>query len=120
MMMVPPESAQTVSKEIYDAQHEHTVHIENKCKEIIQKYSPDDTDISFEMHIGEHSFSPQDDLVAECYKTKADVLVVGSKGISHSLKEKVTDTINRTGAVTDYVVRNAPCDVFVVKVEHEY
>mmetsp|Transcript_65965 Transcript_65965/g.59243 ORF Transcript_65965/g.59243 Transcript_65965/m.59243 type:complete len:193 (-) Transcript_65965:63-641(-) len=120
LMMVQPESAQTISKEIYDAQHEHTMQIESKCKEIIQKHTSDDSDITFEMHIGEHSFSPQDDLVEECYKTKADVLVVGSKGISHSMKEKITDTINRTGAVTDWVVRHAPCDVLVVKVEHEY
>lgn len=119
-MMVSPESAQTVSKEIYDAQHEHTKQIEDKCKEIVQKYTDKDNDITFEMHIGEHSFSPQDDLVEECYKTKADVLCVGSKGISHSLKEKVSDAINRTGAVTDWVVRHAPCDVFVVKTEHEY
>ena len=52
-MMVAVESAQTVSKEIYDAQHAHTAKIENTCKEIVQKYSPNDTDISFEMYIGE-------------------------------------------------------------------
>lgn len=119
-MMVQPTTVQTLSKEIYDAQHEHTTQIENKCKEIIQKHTPKDKDINFEVHVGEHSFSPKDDLVAECYKTKADVLVIGAKGLSHSMKEKLSDTFNRAGSVADFCVHNAPCDVTVVKIPHEY
>jgi len=120
LMMVQPTTVQTLSKELYDAQHEHTVHIETKCKEIMQKYTPKDRDIRFEMHVGEHSFSPKDDLVEECYKTKADVLVIGAKGLSHSLKETISDKWSRAGHVADFCVHHAPCDVMVVKIPHEY
>merc|ERR1712130_660690 len=120
LMMVQPTTIQTISKELYDAQHEHTMEIEAKCKEIMQRFCPKDKDVRFEMHVGEHSFSPKDDLVEECYKTKADVLVLGAKGLAHSLKEKVSDKISRAGAVTDWCVHHAPCDVNIVKVVHEY
>eukprot|EP00485_Elphidium_margaritaceum_P011974 CAMPEP_0202703504 /NCGR_PEP_ID=MMETSP1385-20130828/16350_1 /ASSEMBLY_ACC=CAM_ASM_000861 /TAXON_ID=933848 /ORGANISM="Elphidium margaritaceum" /LENGTH=152 /DNA_ID=CAMNT_0049361373 /DNA_START=91 /DNA_END=547 /DNA_ORIENTATION=- len=102
LMMVQPSTVQPISKELYDAQHEHTVHIETKCKEIVQKYVAKDKDVSFTMHVGEHSFSPRDDLVAECYNTKADVLVVGAKGLTHSLKEKISDTLSGAGNVADW------------------
>mmetsp|Transcript_37437 Transcript_37437/g.59958 ORF Transcript_37437/g.59958 Transcript_37437/m.59958 type:complete len:202 (+) Transcript_37437:20-625(+) len=123
LMMVTPTTVMTVSKELYDAQHEQTKHIEDKCKEIVQQYTPKDRDIKFEMHVGEHSFSPKDDLVAEAYKIKADVMVVGAKGLSHSIREKLADKItgrSGAGSVTNWVLHNAPCDVMVVKIPHEY
>ena len=119
-MMVQETTVKALSKELYDAQHEHTKQIEDQCKEIVRQHTPKDIDLHFEMHIGEHSYSPKDDLVEECYKTKADVLVVGSKGLSHSLKEKVSDKFHRAGHVADYALHHAPCDVMVIKMPHEY
>eukprot|EP01083_Nonionella_stella_P233721 823185_1 len=97
LMMVQPTTIAVVGKEIYDAQREHTTKIEEQCKQIMQNYGPKDKDLRFEMHIGDHSFSPKDDLIAECYKTKADALVLGEKGIAHSFREKVTEKLSRTG-----------------------
>eukprot|EP01084_Bolivina_argentea_P133184 235029_1 len=117
LMMVQPPTISVISKEIYNEMHEHTLKIEGKCKEIMQKYVPKDKEVRFEMRIGEHSFSPKQDLIKECYQTKADVLVLGSKGISQSLRQKVSETLSRAGNVTDFCVHNAPCDVIVVKVD---
>ena len=59
-------------------------------------------------------------MIKQCYETKADVLCIGSKGLSHSLREKVTDTMMKVGGLADFAVHQAPCDVLVVKLDHEY
>lgn len=91
--------------------------IEEKCKEIIDLYAPSNT--SFTMKTGETSINIANDLVKECYATNCDVLCVGSKGVSHSVTETVSDRINRVGHIADYLMHNAPCDVLVVKEEHD-
>eukprot|EP01083_Nonionella_stella_P312983 1121403_1 len=120
LMAIQPTTIQAISQEIYDAQHAQTKLIEAKCKDVVHKFTPKDRDITFEMHVGEHSFSAKDDLVKECYKTKADVLVMGARGLAHSLKEKISDKVFRVGHTTDWCVAHAPCDVMIVKVDHEY
>eukprot|EP00486_Rosalina_sp_Unknown_P001232 CAMPEP_0201565310 /NCGR_PEP_ID=MMETSP0190_2-20130828/4339_1 /ASSEMBLY_ACC=CAM_ASM_000263 /TAXON_ID=37353 /ORGANISM="Rosalina sp." /LENGTH=107 /DNA_ID=CAMNT_0047982653 /DNA_START=422 /DNA_END=745 /DNA_ORIENTATION=+ len=100
------------------AQQKNNEEIEEKCEEIIKKWAPEH--INAYAKIGKESFVPRDDLIKACYEKKADVLCVGSKGLSHSIAEKVSDTIRKTGGLADFAVHHAPCDVLVIKSEHEY
>ena len=46
----------------------------------------------------------------------ADTLVLGAKGTTHSLTERLTKSvIDILGSVPDYCVHNAKCSVYVVK-----
>lgn len=66
--------------------------------------------------IGSDSIAIKQDLVDACEEFNADALVLGCKGTSHSLTEKLTKTvIDILGSVPDYCVHNAKCSVFVVK-----
>lgn len=72
--------------------------------------------LQFEIKIGDPSPSAKHDIVRACYDFKADSLFLGSKGMAHNWREKVEKTIiDHVGAVPDYCVHNAPCDVMVVK-----
>ena len=46
------------------------------------------------------------------------MLVVGSKGISHGIKETVSDKLHGVGHIADYCVHHAPCDVIIMKAAH--
>eukprot|EP01113_Clastostelium_recurvatum_P009288 TRINITY_DN1445_c0_g2_i1.p1 TRINITY_DN1445_c0_g2~~TRINITY_DN1445_c0_g2_i1.p1 ORF type:complete len:106 (+),score=14.11 TRINITY_DN1445_c0_g2_i1:262-579(+) len=52
-------------------------------------------------------------VVEQAKENKVDVIVVGRRGLNllDSLKRKVM------GSVSHYVVENAPCDVYVVKLD---
>lgn len=107
-----------MKSDLAEAQTKNNAEIEKKCEQIIKDYGPEH--INAYCKIGKESFVPRDDLIRACYEKKADVLVVGSKGLSHSVAEKVTDTIRKTGGLADFAVHHAPCDVMVIKSEHEY
>ena len=96
---------------------ERNKEIEDKCKEIIDLYAP--SDLRVDIKTGDASLNISDDLVKACYDTKCDVLCVGSKGVSHGMKETVSDKLQRVGHIADYLMHNAPCDVLVVKEEHD-
>eukprot|EP01084_Bolivina_argentea_P117346 208407_1 len=101
-----------LSKETKERQTE----IEKKCKEIVKSGA---TSVQCEMKFGAATFQPADDLVQACFETNCDILCVGSKGLSHGLRETVSDKIHRVGHVADYCLMNAPCDVMVIKQEHD-
>eukprot|EP01084_Bolivina_argentea_P087733 158457_1 len=108
----------TMRDDLVAAQNNHNKEIEEKCDKIVEQYAP--KNIVAYCKIGEPTFSPKDELIKSCYNKKADCLVVGAKGISHSLREKVSDSVQRIGNVADFAVHNAPCDVLIIKSEHEY
>ena len=107
-----------MKNDLLEAQKKNNEEIEEKCTEIIKKDGPEH--INAYCKIGEETFVPRDDLIKACYEKKADVLCVGSKGLSHSLAEKVTDTMRKVGGLADFAVHHAPCDVLVIKSDHEY
>eukprot|EP00483_Globobulimina_turgida_P007565 UN07580 len=104
-------------QQIVEENNEQSKKIEAKCKEIVQSESL--RNVEHEVLIGKATFSPGDDLVKACFGTKCDVLCVGGKGLSHGLKEAMTDRLQRVGHVADYCLHHAPCDVLVVKEEHD-
>ena len=104
--------------DIISAQTAQNKEIESKCNQIIKDNAPEN--ITAYCKIMEPTLSPKEHLIDACYDKKADVLVVGSRGLSHSLTEKVTQSVQRIGAVADYAVHHAPCDVLVIKKPHEY
>ena len=104
--------------ELQEAQAKNNEAIEARCEEMIKEYAP--PHINGYCKIGKESMSPRDDLIKACYEKKADVLCVGSKGLSHSFIEGVTDTLCKTAGLAHFAVRHAPCDVRVIKSEHEY
>ena len=91
--------------------------IKEKCAEIIDLYAP--SDIHSEIITGVSSVNVMGDLLKACYNTQCDVLCLGSKGISHGVKEAVSDRVHRVGHIADYLMHHAPCDVLVVKEEHD-
>ena len=98
-----------------------TDEISNKCEEYKQEYAKDKK-IEFNVIIvtDENRAEPKNEIIKCCYDVKADLLVVGSKGISHGIKEKVRELMHRLGSVSDYCSHHAPCDVMIVKAVHEY
>jgi len=86
----------------------------------IQEARDKNKEINFEVVVGEPSLSVKQDLIDATSELKADYLVLGSKGASHSIREKlekkVTDIL---GSVPDFCVHNAKCSVIVVK-PHNY
>lgn len=100
-----------------ESQEKFQKEIKEKCGEIVKLYGPEHVD--YQAQIGDLSFSPKNDLVEACYDTKADILILGSKGVAHSFREKVSEKLNRVGSVADYCLHHAPCDVLVVKQEHD-
>mmetsp|Transcript_48197 Transcript_48197/g.77199 ORF Transcript_48197/g.77199 Transcript_48197/m.77199 type:complete len:203 (-) Transcript_48197:348-956(-) len=104
--------------DLLEAQQKNNQAIENKCKEIVKDLAP--PHINTYCKICDEAFSPRDELIKACYETHADVLAVGSKGLSHSVTEKITDVMKKVGGLADFAVHHAPCDVLVVKKEHEY
>jgi len=107
-----------MKSDLMEAQTKNNEEIEAKCEQIIKEYAP--PHMNAYCKIGKESFVPRDDLIKACYEKKADILCVGSKGLSHSVAEKVTDTLRKTGGLADFAVHHAPCDVMVIKSEHEY
>eukprot|EP01083_Nonionella_stella_P016908 47209_1 len=95
---------------------ERNQEIDEKCHEIVKDVG---SKAKVVYECGSSTFSPGDDLVRACYKTKCDVLCLGSKGVSHGFKEVVSDKMHRVGHVADYCLHYAPCDVMVVKEEHD-
>ena len=61
--------------------------------------------------------------VNHCYEVKADVVVVGVRGLGHGIVQNLKDSIAHNvlaGSTADYVLHHAPCEVLCVKAEHEY
>eukprot|EP01083_Nonionella_stella_P218201 782662_1 len=85
----------TMKNDLIEAQNKNCEEIEAKCSEIVKEHAPEH--IVAYCKIGKESFVPIDDLMKACYDIKADILCIGSKGLSHSLKEKVTDTMMKVG-----------------------
>eukprot|EP01083_Nonionella_stella_P003715 10684_1 len=108
----------SMKNDLIEAQEKNCLEIESKCSEIVAANGPEHI-VSY-CKIGKETFVPRDDLMKACYDTKADILCVGSKGLSHSLKEKVTDTMRKVGGLASFAVTHAPCDVVVIKKDHEY
>ena len=108
----------TMKSDLLEAQQKNNQEIEAKCNKIIDEYAT--PHINAYCKIGKESFVPRDDLIKACYEKKADILCVGSKGLSHSVAEKVSDTLRKTGGLADFAVHHAPCDVLVIKCKHEY
>eukprot|EP01084_Bolivina_argentea_P116489 206964_1 len=108
----------TMRVDLLEAQQKNCEEIEAKCDEIIKERAL--TNITAYCKIMEATYTPRARLIKACYDKKADVLVVGSKGLSHSLKEKVTDTVKKVGGLAHFAVSQCPCDVMIVKSEHEY
>ena len=107
-----------MTQDLLTLQNENCQLIEEKCNEITKKHAPANCIAYCTIH--EPTFSPKEELIKACYDKKADMLVVGAKGISHSIREKVSDVAHRIGNVADFAVRHAPCDVLVIKAPHEY
>eukprot|EP00485_Elphidium_margaritaceum_P003360 CAMPEP_0202694346 /NCGR_PEP_ID=MMETSP1385-20130828/8225_1 /ASSEMBLY_ACC=CAM_ASM_000861 /TAXON_ID=933848 /ORGANISM="Elphidium margaritaceum" /LENGTH=141 /DNA_ID=CAMNT_0049350167 /DNA_START=267 /DNA_END=692 /DNA_ORIENTATION=+ len=112
--------------DLLQAQQKNNQRIEAKCDEIMKECVASPNIITY-CKIGEESFIPRDELLKACYETHADLLVVGAKGLPHgfeeTITEKITDGMKKiTGLsdLSDFVVHNAPCDVMIVKKEHEY
>ncbi len=77
--------------------------------------------ISFDVKVGEQSSRVHKDLIKACYDERADRLVVGAHGLSHSIREGLRNVKERiTGTIPEYCMRHAPCDVFIVRHPHEY
>mmetsp|Transcript_37439 Transcript_37439/g.59962 ORF Transcript_37439/g.59962 Transcript_37439/m.59962 type:complete len:191 (-) Transcript_37439:24-596(-) len=89
----------------------------DECKKVVQLYGHEH--VHYTAKLGETTFSPKDDLVQACYDEHADMLILGSKGIAHTLREKLSEKLNRIGGVADYCMHHSPCDVLVVKQEHD-
>ena len=104
-------------KNLNESQKKLENRVSSKCAEIVKLYGQQH--VNYTAKIGDVSFSPKHDLVQACYDTNADVLIIGSKGIAHSFKEKVSEKLSGTGSVADYCVHNAPCDVLIIKEEHD-
>jgi len=115
-----PNIVKRFAMEWKDASQSNTAKISKECERINEEQNSDKKAI-FSMVIGEDSISPRRDLAAACYKYNPDTLVLGSKGLAHSLTQHISQTFQKTtGSVADYCVHNAPCDVFVVRSPHEY
>ena len=106
-----------VLDDIEERQKVSNEEIRKKCEEIFKLYGHKNVD--FTAKVGPITFSPKDDLIAECYELNADFLILGAKGIAHSFKEKISEAVHRMGSVADYCVHHAPCDVMIVKKEHD-
>eukprot|EP00993_Chasmostoma_nieuportense_P005133 NODE_5768_length_613_cov_52.532922_g5604_i0.p1 GENE.NODE_5768_length_613_cov_52.532922_g5604_i0~~NODE_5768_length_613_cov_52.532922_g5604_i0.p1 ORF type:complete len:149 (-),score=34.61 NODE_5768_length_613_cov_52.532922_g5604_i0:105-551(-) len=62
------------------------------------------------------SSSPKTCMVKACEEFKVDMLLLGSRGLSHNISEYLNKRlVEGVGSVPDYCVHNAPCDVVVVK-----
>merc|ERR1712228_10522 len=72
--------------------------------------------VEFRFIVGPDSIAIKQDLVDAAEEFNADALVMGCKGTTHSLKERLTKTVvHMLGSVPDYCVHNAKCSVYVVK-----
>ena len=72
--------------------------------------------VNFKFIVGPDSIAIKQDLVDAAEEFNVDTLVLGCKGTTHSIKEKLTKTvIDILGSVPDYCVHNAKCSVYVVK-----
>ena len=72
--------------------------------------------VEFRFIVGADSIAIKQDLVDACDEFEADALVLGCKGATHSLHEKITKSVVEIlGSVPDYCVHNAKCSVYVVK-----
>ena len=72
--------------------------------------------MTFEVKVGEPTPSTKHDLVRSCFDFEADTLVLGCRGLAHTLKDHVQKDIkDMVGSVPDYCVHHAPCDVLIVK-----
>ena len=70
--------------------------------------------INFELIIADDSISIKQDLIEACDEFEVDYLVLGAKGKTYSVKEKVEKSIiNMLGSVPDYCCHNANCTVLV-------
>ena len=96
---------------------ERTPKIKKQCQQIIDEHAP--KGVKCEIKIGRTIRSPEDDLIDACYKLKADVLCIGSKGIAHGFKEKISEKLYGVGHIVGHCMKNAPCDVMVFKEEHD-
>jgi nucleotide-binding universal stress UspA family protein len=102
--------------ELEKNQKEQIKKVTDAC-EAVNKERNADAEVTFKMEVGEPSPSPKHDLVNACYDFNADCLVVGSRGLAHSLKETTSKFMHEhvIGSVPDFCADNAPCDVFIVK-----
>mmetsp|Transcript_64540 Transcript_64540/g.78939 ORF Transcript_64540/g.78939 Transcript_64540/m.78939 type:complete len:203 (+) Transcript_64540:89-697(+) len=105
-------------QESYDNKRQEFVDkVTIKSKEINDKYNKNN-DINFEMIIGDDSIAVKQDLVDAVDDFKVNTLVLGCKGQTHSLKERIErSVVDILGSVPDYCVHNANCSVIVVKPE---
>ena len=72
--------------------------------------------VEFRFVVGPDSIAIKQDLVDAVEEFEADALVMGCKGTTLSVKERVTKSvINMLGSVPDFCVHNAKCSVYVVK-----
>eukprot|EP01083_Nonionella_stella_P308727 1090565_1 len=104
----------------FGAEQEQTKASQNviqKCHEIVDLWGHQKT--NYDAKLGAVTFSAKQDVVQACYDTNCDVLFLGSRGLSHSYGDKVSDTLHRAGSTADYCVHHCPCDVMVVKQEHD-
>lgn len=75
----------------------------------------------FEFFVGEDSIAIKQDLVDACEEFEVDMLVLGAKGPSSSMKEKLERTVvDILGSVPDYCVNHAQCSVSVIKPPNNY
>lgn len=119
--MFIPQTMDSIREKMVNIQSKITNEIENKCNEYKEEYAKDKK-IEFNVIIkaDENRAGPKDEIIQCCYDVKADCLVIGSKGISHGIKEKLRELMHRLGSVSDYCSHHAPCDVMIVKAVHEY
>eukprot|EP00485_Elphidium_margaritaceum_P008665 CAMPEP_0202708076 /NCGR_PEP_ID=MMETSP1385-20130828/20334_1 /ASSEMBLY_ACC=CAM_ASM_000861 /TAXON_ID=933848 /ORGANISM="Elphidium margaritaceum" /LENGTH=198 /DNA_ID=CAMNT_0049366963 /DNA_START=81 /DNA_END=677 /DNA_ORIENTATION=+ len=110
-----------MERDLFEARTKMNEDIEAKCKQIVMENAP--AHINAYCKIYEESFKPREELIKSCYETKADVLVVGEKGLAHGVREKLSQTVDkmrRHGGLVDFAVHHAPCDILIIKKEHEY
>eukprot|EP01084_Bolivina_argentea_P181517 313487_1 len=117
----PPNMAlYTMDVGMITAKKEHTKatnDVLKHCKQVVDYYGV--KNINYDPQIGDITFSAKNDIIQACYDTHADVLFLGAKGFSHNIVEKISQKISRAGSTADYCLHQAPCDVFIVKQEHE-
>eukprot|EP01084_Bolivina_argentea_P082278 148976_1 len=119
--MFIPQNMDDVRSKMIHVQSTITDQIEKKCHKMKTEYTESKT-ISFDVIINKNELrtAAKHEIIKYCYDVQADLLVVGSKGISHTMKEKISEFLDRLGSVSDYCSHHAPCDVMIVKDTHEY
>ena len=119
--MYIPQTTDSIRDKMINIQSKITEEIDNKCIKYKEQYAKN-KNINFEVIIktDENRLSVKQEIIQCCYDKKADLLVVGSKGISHGITEKLKELMHRLGSVSDYCSHHAPCDVMIVKATHQY